>query len=264
MKNIIKTRTLFGAGLTALAFSSILSSTAFAQTCAVVPTCEELGYNKTESECSGFDALKCPFDKTKFYCPDSSGNNGGCTSPNVGDILYSDMSCGTEVVSGKAPIGVVFEPDRRLAIALKTEPKLWMGDHNNVGTLADIRSTPDVIADWQGKNNTKLITTFCTAKHVSCPAFDYVNSYSTSIIGATSGDWYLPAMGELNAIYENKSVLNVTLSKIGGMTLPDSPHWSSSENDDYFAWNHSFSDGYNISGSNKHVLKGYVRPVLAF
>ena len=68
MKNIIKTRTLFGAGLTALAFSSILSSTAFAQTCAVVPTCEDLGYTFSATNCNGKKILKCPFDQTKFFC----------------------------------------------------------------------------------------------------------------------------------------------------------------------------------------------------
>ena len=41
-----------------------------AQTCVVPPTCEELGYDMTEDDCDDTTKyLKCPFDKTKVYCP---------------------------------------------------------------------------------------------------------------------------------------------------------------------------------------------------
>ena len=88
MKNIIKTRTSFGAGLTALAFSTIVTSTAFAQTCATVPTCEELGFDKTQRDCVT-TPLKCPFDQTKYYCltADELEDLLPCA---IGDILYSD------------------------------------------------------------------------------------------------------------------------------------------------------------------------------
>ena len=39
-----------------------------AQTCATQPTCAELGYTLTSTtDCIG-TVLKCPFDKTKYYC----------------------------------------------------------------------------------------------------------------------------------------------------------------------------------------------------
>ena len=88
-----------------------------------------------------------------------------------------------------------------------------------------------------------------------------MNSYKTE--GTQAGDWYLPALGELNAIYGNKDVLNITLGKIGGTKLGTYYYWSSSEISDGVAWQSNFSSGtpggYDKVGSNL-----YVRPVLAF
>ena len=271
MKNIIKTRTLFGAGLTALAFSSILSSTAFAQTCAVVPTCSELGYDLSASDCAGKKALKCPFDNTKFYCPDSSGNNGGCTSPNVGSILYSDKSCSTELISGKIPIGVIFNPTKRLAIALETKRTYWSRDYVDIPHLTNYTSTSSIKNDWAGKSNTNIVLNYCKTNSLDCSAFEYVNTYKTD--GTKAGDWYLPAAGELNYIYENMAVLNNTLSSIGRTQLvKDSKYWSSSEYNDSFAWYQDFYNGrfiydpsdYYIKYTNSKSIFYNVLPVLVF
>ena len=43
---------------------------ALAQQCVQAPSCAELGYTKSASECSGKTVLYCPFDKTKAYCAD--------------------------------------------------------------------------------------------------------------------------------------------------------------------------------------------------
>ena len=42
---------------------------AAAQVCTTPPTCDALGYTKTEADCSGKTILKCPLDQTKVYCP---------------------------------------------------------------------------------------------------------------------------------------------------------------------------------------------------
>lgn len=59
MKKIIK-RTKLGASLTALAFSLMASVNVWAQSCTVPPTCDELGYDKSENDCSGVSYLKMP------------------------------------------------------------------------------------------------------------------------------------------------------------------------------------------------------------
>ena len=69
----------------------LLLTTAFsafsvnAQTCAVPPTCESLGYDKSADECSGLAQLKCPFDQSKYFC--TAYRNAGEGEPiAVGDI----------------------------------------------------------------------------------------------------------------------------------------------------------------------------------
>ena len=63
----------------------LLLTTAFsafpanAQTCAVPPTCESLGYDKSADECSGLAQLKCPFDQSisTFSIESALGGGGG-------------------------------------------------------------------------------------------------------------------------------------------------------------------------------------------
>ena len=253
----------------ALVASGLLNSGVANAACIKTPTCSSLGYESTTS-CSG--GLKCPF-----------GNAWNCTFINkitelekvieniqkeealanckIGDILYSDMSCNTNVVASKTPIGVIFDITNKLAIGLEESNQYWSTEYFDVPGLSNITSSSAATADWQGKNNTRVVLEYCKANGKSCPAFEYVNSYKTE--GTQAGDWYLPAMGELNAIYGNKDVLNIALGKIGGTKLGTDGYWSSSENFDYLAWKLSFFDG-NVSYDLKASGSRYVRPVLAF
>ena len=259
--------------------------------CIQTPTCSSLGYS-SGSSCTG--GVKCPFGNAwnctasdlstqiteltnkiteqtnkiteitnkittieeKIVTIESGASSSNCI---IGDILYSDKSCSFDVVEGKTPIGVVFDRGNRLAIALDTEEKKWSDEYFDVPTLSNYRSDSAVTADWQGKNNTRLVLEYCKTNGYSCPAFEYVNSYKTE--GTLAGDWYLPAFGELNAIYGNKDVLNIALGKIGGTKLDIGFYWSSSEYSNNFAWLLSFGNG-NVYYHYKD--NEYVRPVLAF
>ena len=270
----------------------VLSGTAEAA-CIQTPSCSSLGYESTSS-CSG--GLKCPFGNAwnctasdlstqiteltnkiteqtnkiteitnkittieeKIVTIESGASSSNCT---VGAILYSDKSCNANVVASKTPIGVVFDTTNHLAIALDTEENLWWrGDFFDVPSLPNITTDSAAIKDWQGKNNTRLVLEHCKT-NVRCPAFEYVNSYKTE--GTLAGDWYLPAAGELHAIYQNKDVLNMALGTIGGTKLPEERHWSSSETSRRYAWEQDFSNG-NVNTYEKDDYYYYVRPVLAF
>ncbi len=100
----------------------LLLTTAFsafsvnAQTCAVPPTCESLGYDKSADECSGLAQLKCPFDQSKYFC--TAYRNAGEGEPiAVGDIAYSDGTYSAVPIPTKIPVGVVFSTSG-LVIAL--------------------------------------------------------------------------------------------------------------------------------------------------
>ncbi len=261
--------------------------------CIQTPTCSSLGYTSSSS-CDG--GIKCPFGNAwnctasdlstqiteltnkiteqtnkitevtnkittieeKIVTIESGASSSNCT---VGAILYSDMSCDPNVVASKKPIGVVFDQANRLAIALDPEAvKWWVDNPFDVPTLSNYSSPSEATADWQGKNNTRLVLEYCkTNERRGCPAVEYVNRYKTE--GTQAGDWYVPAMGELNAIYQNKDVLNMALGTIGGTELY-SEHWSSSESPSGLVWIQDFYDG--VVDNSTVYAKLFVRPVLAF
>ena len=254
--------------------------------CIQTPSCSSLGYTSSQS-CNG--GVKCPFGNAwnctvvdltnkiseitnkittieeKITVIEENGGGSGTTTPDytnctVGAILYSDMSCNANVVASKKPIGVVFDTTNHLAMALDMAEKAWSDEQFDVPSLPNITTDSAVIADWQGKNNTRLVLEYCKTNGKSCPAFEYVNSYKTE--GTLAGDWYLPAFGELNAIYGNKDVLNIALGKIGGTKLDTGYRRSSSEYSGNYAWLLSFGNG-DVEYGHKYI-NFYVRPVLAF
>jgi len=50
------------------------TSSALAQTCTAAPSCEEMGYTKSETDCTGKISLRCPFDLSAYLC----GAVGSC------------------------------------------------------------------------------------------------------------------------------------------------------------------------------------------
>ena len=61
--------------------------------CTTPPTCAELGYKQTASNCAGLFMLKCPFDETAVFC-----GGGDCAA-----LGYTETSCGTYYHSEECP-----------------------------------------------------------------------------------------------------------------------------------------------------------------
>lgn len=99
-KGFCKTGTAF------LLASTVLCAAAdsVAQSCAVAPTCESLGYTMATADCNGKKTLKCPFDTSKLYCV----TEAGLANINLGDIVFSDHTTSSpSVFVNKTPIGIV-------------------------------------------------------------------------------------------------------------------------------------------------------------
>ena len=258
--------------------------------CIQTPSCSSLGYESTSS-CSG--GIKCPFGnawncnlinkinslntqitnltnkiteqtntitnlETQITEIKKEVSTANCL---VGDILYSDMTCNSNYVPSKTPIGVVFDHSGKLAIGLEeSSPLNWSDGYFDVPGVDNITDSTLAITDLDGKKNTSTVLAYCKANGKSCPAFEYVNSYKTE--GTKAGDWYLPSMGELYAISGNKGVLNVALGKIMATKLGANYYWSSSEHSDRIAWRLDSGSGF-VTSYYKYY-DAYVRPVLAF
>ncbi|MBE6452647.1 MAG: hypothetical protein E7012_04080 [Alphaproteobacteria bacterium] len=50
----------------------LLSSSSLAQeSCMIRPSCANMGYTKSATDCVGKDFIRCPFDKSAYYCPEA-------------------------------------------------------------------------------------------------------------------------------------------------------------------------------------------------
>ena len=219
-----------GVSLSALAFSLSYSLTANAQTCVTPPSCETLGYTDTADKCDGDAMIKCPFDTSKVFCR-SVPTTKTKTCNTIGDILLDNKTCAVDtnaILNDRTPIGVVFDVSRKRAIALEEESKQWASrDKDDIPGLTNYGSADTAKGDYNGKSNTSLIIAHGDRNGYETPAADYCYNYTTA--GTNKGDWYLPALGELYLIYQNKTTLNNNLSKIGGIQLDSNIRWSSSE-----------------------------------
>lgn len=144
----------------------------------------------------------------------------------------------------------------------------WSTVYADAPTLPNIEDSTSALSDWNGKENTKAIAEYCKSKSYSCPAVEYISSYKT--VGTSAGDWYLPALGELQAIYENMLILNYGLSKIYGAAsrrigLDNIDHWSSTESGGgkrAGIWTLQFTNGEALN-TNK-TFDAYILPVIKY
>ena len=258
----------------------LLSGTAGAA-CIKTPTCSSLGYESTTS-CSG--GLKCPFGNAwnctlinkiteiEKQVTEIINNGGGSSTPDysnckVGDILYSDMTCNSNIVASKTPIGVVFDTTNYLAIAKDEFYNIWGPINQDISGITNYDSTSSAKMDWQGFNNTKAIyETDKTGGYY--PAVKNVLTYSTE--GTQQGQWYIPALGELIEMLRNIDTLNVTLEKINAHGLSangysSNIYWSSSEGTDGQAMCGNDRGGGAVHTTSFEKSRRFnVRPVINF
>ncbi len=253
--------------------------------CTPTPDCDAIGY--TETSCEG-DSLKCPFDTSKLYCIpcdssfkyDCSGDNitggtgsacggkyvscecsegsvfknGACAcddSCTVGAIYYSDGTCSACVVSGKTAIGIVVK-DNELVMSNRTGSIQWGGYGTDITTLTSYLNETDAKTDFNGKDNTvKIVAHFGEDVDTTLHAGVFCHKYVTE--GTEAGNWYLPAAGELNYLYENYDTLETTwVNKLAWGTSFGQAFFSSSERSGSYAW---YIWTYEFSSSNMSYLE---------
>ena len=235
--------------ISALLLTILFTPAVNAQNCVNSSRCDELGYTKTTTDCAGLDTLVCPFDENKVFCVFSE------KSCEVGDILYKNKKCYVKAIDGKTAIAIVFDTEKRLAMALDEATLEWGGYGKEIGSAA--RGT-------SGKSNTAAILAYGEANNIKYPAAEFCNTYSTA--GTNAGDWFLPSMEELESLAANYIVVNEKLMTIAGKTTisEKSSYWSSSELSNYSARRQVplSGDPYYSDDLKTNVFR--VRPVLAF
>jgi hypothetical protein len=110
---------------------------------------------------------------------------------------------------------------------------LW--PNNNESCLDSLNVGAD--SRWDGLSNSNKIVSL----------YGLTNNAAALCLNSKNGgydDWYLPAIQELNLIWNNYYTVSRSLSQISGATQLESwIYWSSTEIHEYMAWPFDFSDG---------------------
>lgn len=167
-----------------------------------------------------------------------------------GDILCTDGSIVKPSIwpCGKIALGVVFWVD-------------GTGDHGWAMHLQE----QGVGMVW-GNSADLYNTNYATPRAVLYDTSGYANTFAMRnnsmayIAGAVDFDngWYIPAMGQLRAMFTEESAVNATLQLLGGAVMFPSNVtfggrlWSSSEKDGNFAW--YLDSGGGVRNQHKNYL----------
>lgn len=120
------------------------------------------------------------------------------------------------------------------------------------GTFGSLVSGADGTAVGTGAQNTlDIIAGDASTTNAAHACTDY----SVTVEATTYDDWFLPSKDELDLMYDNLKV-----NGLGGFV--SDYYWSSSENDDNYAWLQSFNSGFQGNYFKSNYF--YVRPVRAF
>lgn len=195
---------------------------------------------------------------------------------SVGAILYGDGTVASGLVTGKTPIGIVFDTANRLAVALTdinssgsagSTTMYWSSSYCDTPNLDNCTSSDGLTScGVDGRTNTNAI--LASTCNGTTYAANGANAYEPSGCSkdfCKKTKWFLPSMRDLITLYNAKSYVNASLSltaSSGAKTLMESYYWSSTECNNFGAWILRMSDG----GRTYDYKDGYyyVRPVLAF
>ena len=173
-------------------------------------------------------------------------NTGQLIKPETWDTANNDNAVGVAVI----------DDDCRFVITKGAKPlRIWSEDlyGTDVSGLTNYTSSSQAVTDFNGENNTAIIREAASGENASNNAAHYCYNQTVSISGRGTIHGYLPALGELQAAYNNKSTVNSAMSLIGGTAMPDGiASWSSTEYNTSRAWIlywYTGSLNYNSTGA---------------
>lgn len=154
-----------------------------------------------------------------------------------GDVDEADSDCPNIPDDGLLRVTL---PDEKILMVHPTDNNsniTWGRHGTNILGLSDITSYAEVNNDFNGKDNTRAIVQHLLKDY---NYGHYAAKLCDDLIAFGFDDWYLPAIGELNAMYDQ-------LGPNGGSgDIPRGPYWSSTEANANRAWWVYFSDGSKV------------------
>lgn len=158
-------------------------------------------------------------------------------------------------------VGVAVVSDKCSFIIDKTNSNgsiQWGGYGTDVPGLSNITNNTEAKLDYDGNSNTdKIISALGSSEGI---AAGWCRSKSINI-GGENRKGYLPALGEWQTAYNNKSQVDSALSKIGGTAMLTGYHWASTEFSSDIAWTLPWASGSvysNVKYNTYHCRPWYV------
>lgn len=122
---------------------------------------------------------------------------------------------------------------------------------SSTGTLVNGIDSTNALTDYAGYNNTQLmLATDSSGAGYSCANYTFPNG----------NKGYLPALGELNEAYSNKSKIASLMTKIGGDALTSVYLWSSTQSSSGQSWALFWYDGSRTTstkGSTTNSVRAF-------
>ncbi len=186
--------------------------------CTPAPDCASLGYAMTADDCTGLITVKCPTDTSKIFCKKAAAPKPQTELP----ILYGDGTVASGVVTGKTPIGVVFDTENRLALALTdvkkdgtagSEAMLWSSSYCDTSGLQNCfdpdTKSPPITCGVDGRLNTNaILASTCNGTTYAANATNNYQPAGCTKDFCKKSKWFLPSLRDLKNIYlqKNKSI----------------------------------------------------------
>ena len=242
---------------------------------------------------------ECPDNATCSYFSDCSSkisswtcNEGYKMSGNVcvekgceiGDIYYTDGKClpAAKHDTNKTPLGVVVyvtdegQHGQILSLwtvdangnksATNSVKMVWSTEAVDISGVKNASGRYTAKGDYNSCSNTEAILAQGDAS--TYPAAWAAHKYAPT--AATAGKWCLPSAGIMSRVYSYQGVIQTSIKAVGGLEYQDCSTWTSTEQDEKYAWYacFTFSDGINVFGP-KYQLGlsepgALVRPVMEF
>ena len=177
----------------------------------------------------------------------------------IGDIVFNDGSA-TAYVEGltldenqkAAAVAVIFYTDggslgtKTLGVGLVQSSGKW-GDDSNISDIND---------ENNGANNLSWVKSYCYGdlnNNIHFPLFSWADKYGST--NSLTGNWYPPAINELSAIWQNKTLINNAMGALGKTALSGN-YWSSTYNGEGMAKYVDMSSG--VSGDYMTTTYNFV------
>lgn len=151
-------------------------------------------------------------------------NNGKLYNPDDWDTANNDSAVGVAVIDDNCKFAITKgeKPERAWSAVLYG---------TDVSGLTNYTDSSQAVTDFNGENNTAIIREAASGEYTYNNAAHYCYEQTVSISGRGTVHGYLPALGELQVAYNNKSAVDNAMSLIGGIAMPTSRLWSSTECD---------------------------------